>query len=102
VELNGRCVSSCTTLAAEADGGAVTTIEGLAEDGRLSPLQAAFVAESAMQCGYCTPGMIMTARVLLNRHPHPDPATIRHFMSGNICRCGTYGSVIAAIRGVRS
>jgi carbon-monoxide dehydrogenase small subunit len=102
VHLDGRPVSAGTTLAAEADGREVTTIEGVATDGELSPLQAAFVAESALQCGYCTPGMVMTAAALLERDPSPDDAEIRHHMSGNLCRCGTYGSVLSAIRSVRS
>jgi carbon-monoxide dehydrogenase small subunit len=99
VLLDGRPVSSCTTLAIEADGRAVETIEGLAEGQRLHPLQAAFIDRSAFQCGYCTPGMIMAAKALLDERTAPDADTVRHWMEGNICRCTGYESIVDAVLG---
>jgi len=98
VHVNGRAVKSCTMFAVQADGDSVTTIEGLAEDGRLHPLQAAFQEHHGLQCGYCTPGMIMTAADLLARDPDPDDAAIRKGLEGNICRCTGYLNIIKAIR----
>src|SRR2546428_8621787 len=104
VLLDGRPVSSCTTLAIEADGRSVVTIEGLADAGtgaggapKLHPLQQAFIDRFAFQCGYCTPGMIVAAKALLDERPKPDAAAIRHFMEGNICRCTGYESIVEAI-----
>ena len=97
VLLDGRPVSSCTTLAIEADGRSLETIEGLADGARLHPLQSAFVERFAFQCGYCTPGMIMAAKALLDEHPRPDRAQIEHWMEGNICRCTGYESIVDAI-----
>jgi carbon-monoxide dehydrogenase small subunit len=98
VHLNGRAVKSCTMFAVQAQGDSVTTIEGLAADGQLHPMQAAFQEHHGLQCGFCTPGMIMTAVDMLARHPNPDETTIRHELEGNICRCTGYLNIIKAIR----
>jgi xanthine dehydrogenase YagT iron-sulfur-binding subunit len=98
VHLDGRRVVSCLTLAASADGKAVTTIEGLAEGDRLHPLQAAFIAHDGFQCGYCTPGQIMSGAALIQEGRATSEASIREFMSGNLCRCGAYPNVVDAIR----
>ncbi len=98
VHVNGRSVKSCTMLAAQADGAEVTTIEGVAADGALHPLQAAFREHHALQCGFCTPGMIMSALDLLERNPHPDEREIREWLEGNLCRCTGYQNIVAAIR----
>ena len=100
VLLDGRRVLSCLVLAAQCDGRAVTTIEGLAVDGRLHPLQAAFIRHDGFQCGYCTPGQIMSAVALLEEGRAGSDAEIREFMSGNLCRCGAYPNIVAAIREV--
>ena len=97
VLLDGRPVSSCTTLAVEAEGRRVETIEGLATGTTLHPLQQAFIDRFAFQCGYCTPGMIMAAKALLDERPDPDAATVRHWMEGNICRCTGYGTIVEAV-----
>ena len=97
--LDGRPVSSCTTLAIEADGRAVETIEGLADGRRLHPLQMAFIDRFAFQCGYCTPGMIMAAKALLDERPRPDGEEVRHWMEGNICRCTGYETIVEAVLG---
>ena len=97
VLLDGRPVSSCTTLAVEAEGRRVETIEGLATGTMLHPLQQAFIDRFAFQCGYCTPGMIMSAKALLDERPDPDAATVRRWMEGNICRCTGYGTIVEAV-----
>jgi len=97
VLLDGRPVSSCTTLAIEADGKPVETIEGLASGAKLHPLQEAFIDRFAFQCGYCTPGMIVSAKALLDAHPEPDAAKVRHWMEGNICRCTGYQTIVDAV-----
>ena len=97
VLLGGRPVSSCTTLAIEADGKPVETIEGLADGTKLHPLQEAFIDRFAFQCGYCTPGMIVSAKALLDARPDPKPAEIRHWMEGNICRCTGYQTIVDAV-----
>ena len=97
VLLDGRPVSSCTTLAIEADGRSVETIEGLADGTKLHPLQEAFIDRFAFQCGYCTPGMIVSAKALLDERPHPDAAEVRHWMEGNICRCTGYQTIVDAV-----
>jgi carbon-monoxide dehydrogenase small subunit/glyceraldehyde dehydrogenase small subunit len=97
VLLDGRPVSSCTTLAIEADGRALETIEGLANGNTLHPIQQAFIDRFAFQCGYCTPGMIMAAKALLDERPDPDAAAVRHWMEGNICRCTGYGTIVEAV-----
>ena len=98
VELDGKAVKSCTMFAVQADGRQVTTIEGLATDGRLHPMQEAFWNEHALQCGFCTPGMIMTSKELLERSPHPTDDEIRHGLEGNLCRCTGYQHIVNAVR----
>jgi xanthine dehydrogenase YagT iron-sulfur-binding subunit len=100
VLLDGKRVLSCLTLAAQCDGRAVTTIEGIARDGRPHPLQDAFVRHDALQCGYCTPGQIMSALALLEEGRAGSDEEVREFMSGNICRCGAYPNIVDAIREV--
>jgi carbon-monoxide dehydrogenase small subunit len=100
VHVNGRAVKSCTIFAVQVDGDAITTIEGLAQGENLHLVQAAFQEHHALQCGFCTPGMIMTAVDMLARHKNPDEATIRHELEGNICRCTGYLNIIKAIRAV--
>jgi aerobic carbon-monoxide dehydrogenase small subunit len=103
VLLDGRPVSSCTTLALEADGRRIETIEGLAEEAtgsappKLHPLQRAFIDNFAFQCGYCTPGMIIAAKSLLDERPRPTAAEVRHWMEGNICRCTGYQTIVDAV-----
>jgi carbon-monoxide dehydrogenase small subunit len=98
VHLNGKGVKSCTTLAAQVDGERVTTIEGLADNGTLHPMQESFWEKHGLQCGYCTPGMIMSATSYLKDHPHPSDDEIRHALEGNICRCTGYQNIVAAIK----
>ncbi len=95
---DGRAVKSCTMLALQAEGAEVTTIEGLARDGELHPLQRAFVEHHGLQCGFCTPGMILTAHDLLSRDPDPDDATIRRALRGNLCRCTGYQTIVDSVR----
>ncbi|MBN8925373.1 MAG: (2Fe-2S)-binding protein [Rhodospirillales bacterium] len=99
VHLDGRRVVSCLTLAVRAQGKAITTIEGLAVNGTLHPVQAAFAEQDGFQCGYCTPGQIMSAVALIDEGHTGSDAEIREWMSGNICRCGAYPNIVAAIRG---
>lgn len=96
VWLDKMPVNSCMTLAIDAVGHEVTTIEGIASDGSMHPLQAAFVKHDAMQCGFCTPGMVMSCAALLERNPHPTEHDVRRAVSGNLCRCGTYPKIFAA------
>lgn len=98
VLLDGMAVKSCTVLACQADGSLVTTIEGLAQNGNLHPLQEAFWEKHGLQCGYCTPGMIMTAYDLLQHNPDPTEAEIRHGLDGNYCRCTGYQNIVAAVQ----
>lgn len=98
VLLNGLPVASCLVLAVEADGCAVETVEGEVRDGRLSEIQEAFLAEGAVQCGFCTPGMIMSARGLLRANPNPSDEEIVEAMAGNLCRCTGYEAILAAVR----
>lgn len=98
VMLNGEVVKSCTVLAASASGDEITTIEGLAVGGELHPLQAAFWSEFGFQCGYCTPGMILTSLAVLRRNPAPSEAEIREGISGNLCRCTGYVNIVKAIQ----
>ena len=98
VLIDGRSAKSCTVFAVQADGSEVTTIEGLAHDGELHPLQEGFWEEHGLQCGYCTPGMIMSAVNLLTDHPDPDERQIREGISGNFCRCTGYQHIVSAIR----
>ena len=97
VLVDGDAVKSCTMLALQADGASVTTIEGMATDGELHPLQAGFWEKHGLQCGFCTPGMIMTATDLLSRNPDPTDDEIRHAIEGNFCRCTGYQNIVAAI-----
>jgi carbon-monoxide dehydrogenase small subunit len=98
VHVDGQAVKSCTVLAVQADGSSVTTIEGLAMNGELHPLQAAFREKHGLQCGFCTPGMIMTAADLLAREANPSDDEIRHSLEGNMCRCTGYHNIVAAVR----
>ena len=95
--VDGRPVSACTTLAFEVRGRSVLTIEGLAENGKLHPLQQAFIDHGGFQCGFCTPGMILAAKALLDENPQPSEAELKHFMHGNICRCTGYKKIIESI-----
>jgi len=97
VLMDGNTVCSCLVLAQEASGKTITTIEGLAADGRLSPIQEAFIAADALQCGFCTSGMIVSCKALLDREPRPTRQAIREAVSGNLCRCGTYNHVFDAV-----
>jgi carbon-monoxide dehydrogenase small subunit len=98
VELNGRAVKSCTVLAVQADGGTVRTIEGLADGTDLHPVQQAFRDKHGLQCGYCTPGMIMTALDLLRQYPDPTDDQIKHALEGNLCRCTGYVNIVESIK----
>jgi carbon-monoxide dehydrogenase small subunit len=98
VLLDGRSVKSCTVLAVQADGHEVTTVEGLATDGRLHPVQQAFHECHALQCGYCTPGMIMASIDLLGSNPHPSEQEIREGLEGNLCRCTGYHNIVKAVQ----
>ena len=98
VHLDGRSVKSCSLLAVQADGHEITTIEGLATNGQLHPMQQAFHENHALQCGYCTPGMVMTAIKLLEANPQPTDEEIRHGLEGNLCRCTGYENIVAAVR----
>jgi carbon-monoxide dehydrogenase small subunit len=98
VHVDGRAVKSCTMLAVQADGAAVTTIEGMGDVEHLHPLQNAFWEKHGLQCGFCTPGMIMAAADLLSRNSDPTEAEIRHAIEGNICRCTGYHNIVAAVR----
>ena len=98
IMVDGLAVSGCLYLAAFLDGTKVETIEGLSEGEKLSPLQNAFVEKTAFQCGFCTPGFIMMTKELLERHPNPDENEIRHYLSGNLCRCGCYPDIIEAVK----
>ena len=98
VLLDGRAVKSCTVLALQADGAEITTIEGLGADGEMHPLQRSFVEHHGLQCGFCTPGLILTAADLLARDPDPTDDTIRHSLRGNLCRCTGYQGIVESIR----
>jgi carbon-monoxide dehydrogenase small subunit len=98
VHLNGDAVKSCTVLAVQADGGEVTTIEGLAKDEKLHPLQEGFMAEHGLQCGYCTPGMLMASYAFLKKKPAPSEDDIRRAISGNLCRCTGYVNIVKAVQ----
>lgn len=100
VLLNGRAVTSCLVMAVDVQGQSVETIEGLEADGQLHPLQKAFIAVGAIQCGFCTPGMILAAKALLAANPHPTVQQIREGMVGNLCRCTGYEKIIVAIQSV--
>ncbi|HEV2233960.1 MAG TPA: (2Fe-2S)-binding protein [Terriglobia bacterium] len=97
VMLNGDAVKSCTMFAVQADGAEILTIEGLANDGHLHPLQKGFWEEHGLQCGFCTPGMILAAHQLLGRNPHPSQAEVRKGLEGNLCRCTGYQHIVKAV-----
>ncbi len=98
VVLNGRAVKSCTVFAVQADGAEIMTIEGLAQDGQLHPIQEGFWEEHGLQCGFCTPGMIMTSYDLLKNNPSPSEAEIREGIQGNLCRCTGYQNIVKAVQ----
>ncbi len=98
VHVNGKSIKSCSTLAADIEGSKVTTIEGLAKDGKLHPMQAAFKKTHGLQCGYCTPGMVMSAVDLLQTKKNPSDQEIREWLEGNICRCTGYQNIVAAVK----
>ncbi len=98
VEVDGKAVKSCTMFAVQADGAKITTIEGLAADGKLHPLQEAFWNEHGLQCGFCTPGMIMASKQILERYPNPTDEDIRHGLAGNVCRCTGYQHIVNALK----
>jgi carbon-monoxide dehydrogenase small subunit len=102
IHLDGQSVKSCTLLAVQADGAEVTTIEGLATNGEMHPMQTAFQDNHGLQCGYCTPGMIMAAVGLLNENPSPTEDEIRHGLEGNLCRCTGYHNIVKAVAAVAS
>jgi carbon-monoxide dehydrogenase small subunit len=97
VWVDGKSVKSCAMLAVEADGRAVTTIEGLAADGKLHPMQEAFHTCHGLQCGFCTPGMVMCATELVQRNPNPTESEVRHWLEGNLCRCTGYHNIVKAV-----
>jgi carbon-monoxide dehydrogenase small subunit len=97
VVMNDRLVNSCCVLAVEANGAAVTTIEGVADGDRLHPLQQSFLEEAALQCGICTPGFIVASKALLEREPEADEARVRHWLAGNLCRCTGYDKIVRAV-----
>jgi len=98
VLLDGRLTLSCLTLAVQADGSRIDTVEGLGRDGGLHPIQRAFQAHHGLQCGFCTPGMLLTAQALLEQRPDPTDAEIREHLSGNVCRCTGYAGIVASVR----
>ena len=98
VSLGGEAVKSCTMFAVQADGAEITTIEGMARDGKLHPVQQGFWEHHGLQCGYCTPGMIMTGAQILTRNPNPSDDQIRHGLEGNLCRCTGYQHIVEAIK----
>lgn len=98
VMLDGKPVNSCCTLAVECEGREVVTIEGIAKGGKLHPIQRQFIEKWALQCGYCTPGMIMSAKALLDVNPHPTELEIREAIEGNLCRCTGYAKIVEAIQ----
>jgi aerobic carbon-monoxide dehydrogenase small subunit len=96
--VNGTAVSGCLYLAAFVDGAELVTVEGLARNGELHPIQRAFVEKSGFQCGFCTPGFILMTKELLSQHPRPSEDDIRHYLSGNLCRCAAYPDIIEAVK----
>jgi carbon-monoxide dehydrogenase small subunit len=96
--VDGKAIKSCAMFAVQADGSEVTTIEGLAKDGELHPVQEAFWNEHALQCGFCTPGMVMTVKQILDRNPNPSEEQIRHGLEGNLCRCTGYQHIVNAAK----
>ena len=102
VHLNGNSVKSCTTLVADCDGAEITTIEGLATNGKMHPMQEAFKKHHGLQCGFCTPGMVMSAVDLLQKNKNPSEQEIRDWLEGNICRCTGYQGIVAAVKDAAS
>ena len=98
VELNGKAIKSCSMFAVQANGADIVTVEGLANDGKLDTVQEAFWNEHGLQCGFCTPGMIMASRQILDRNPSPTEDEIRHGLEGNVCRCTGYQNIVSAVR----
>jgi carbon-monoxide dehydrogenase small subunit len=98
VVLDGKALSACLTLAVFADGTDITTVEGLARDRQLDPVQQAFIDAGAFQCGFCTPGFVLMTKLLLEMNPIPDDDEIRHYSAGNLCRCGAYPQIVEAVR----
>ena len=98
IHVNGEAVKSCTMLAVQADGATITTIEGLANDGELHPVQKAFCENHGLQCGYCTPGMIMASVDMLKNNPNPTEEEIRHGLEGNLCRCTGYHNIVKSVQ----
>jgi carbon-monoxide dehydrogenase small subunit len=98
IVMNGQSVKSCTTLTVQADGASVTTVEGLATDGKLHPIQEGFWQEHGLQCGYCTPGMIMASWQILKNNPTPSEEEIRHGLEGNFCRCTGYHNIVKSVQ----
>jgi aerobic carbon-monoxide dehydrogenase small subunit len=98
IHMDGKAIKSCTCLAVQADGRSITTIEGLAHNGQLHPMQEAFWDKHGLQCGYCTPGMIMAATALVNQNPNLSEADIRHGLEGNLCRCTGYQNIVASVQ----
>jgi aerobic carbon-monoxide dehydrogenase small subunit len=98
VEVDGRAIKSCTMLAVQADGSKIVTIEGLAADGKMHAMQEAFWNEHGLQCGFCTPGMIMASKQIIDRNPNPSDEEIRHGLEGNICRCTGYQHIVNAVK----
>ena len=102
IHLDGNSVKSCTTLVVDCDGGEITTIEGLASNGKMHPMQEAFKKHHGLQCGFCTPGMVMSAVDLLKKNKNPSEQQIRDWLEGNICRCTGYQGIVAAVKDVAS
>ncbi len=98
VLVDGRAISSCLMLAVQAEGTEITTTEGLVSGERLHPVQQVYIDQAAFQCAYCTPGFILSTVALLKEHPNPDDETIREYLAGNLCRCGSYANIIKAVR----
>jgi aerobic carbon-monoxide dehydrogenase small subunit len=98
IDVDGKAIKSCAMFAVQADGKSITTIEGLAQNGKLHPIQEGFWEEHGLQCGYCTPGMIMAVRQLLERNPNPTEEEIRHGIEGNLCRCTGYQNIVKAVQ----
>ena len=98
VELNGKAIKSCTMFAVQANGAEIVTVEGLANDGKLDPMQEAFWNEHGLQCGFCTPGMIMASKQIIDRNPAPTEVEIRHGLEGNVCRCTGYQHIVNAVK----
>jgi aerobic carbon-monoxide dehydrogenase small subunit len=98
IHLDGQAVKACTLLAVQCEGAQLKTIEGMAQDGKLHPIQEGFWEKHGLQCGFCTPGMIMSAAQLLERNPQPSEAQIRHWLEGNLCRCTGYHNIVKAIQ----